>query len=127
MHAPAEHMKRVARLPPGRRGTAAMDDAVGEILAALDEAGAREDTIVLFSSDNGPSRESRNWLGGEEISYAGGLSGGLRGAKGSVLEGGTRVPGIISWPAQLPAGAESEQVGLMMDLLPTLLHAADGV
>ncbi|MGP9539174.1 sulfatase-like hydrolase/transferase [Brachybacterium sp. AOP43-C2-M15] len=131
MHAPAEHMERVAHLPPGRRGTAAMiaamDDAVGEILAALDEAGAREDTIVLFSSDNGPSRESRNWLGGEEISYDGGSAGGLRGAKGSVFEGGIRVPGIISWPAQLPVGAERDQVGLMMDVLPTLLHAADGV
>ena len=131
VHAPAEHMERVAHLPSGRRGTAAMiaamDDAVGEILSALDESGAREDTIVLFSSDNGPSRESRNWLGGEEISYEGGSAGGLRGAKGSVFEGGIRVPGIISWPAQLPAGAESDQVGLMMDLLPTLLHAADGV
>jgi arylsulfatase A-like enzyme len=130
MHAPAEHMERVAHLPPGRRETAAMiaalDDAVGEIVAALDRSGAREDTIVLFSSDNGPSRESRNWLGGEEISYEGGSSGGLRGAKGSVFEGGIRVPGIVSWPAQLPAGVESEQVGLMMDLLPTLLHAADG-
>lgn len=130
MHAPAEHMERVAHLPPVRRETAAMiaalDDAVGRILAALDEAGAREDTIVLFSSDNGPSRESRNWLGGEEISYEGGSAGGLRGAKGSVFEGGIRVPGILSWPAQLPSGTESPLVGLMMDLLPTLLHATDG-
>uniref|UniRef100_UPI003B3A5F01 sulfatase-like hydrolase/transferase n=1 Tax=Pseudactinotalea sp. TaxID=1926260 RepID=UPI003B3A5F01 len=130
MHAPAEHMERVAHLPPGRRETAAMiaalDDAVGEILGALDRSGAREDTIVLFSSDNGPSRESRNWLGGEEISYEGGSAGGLRGAKGRVFEGGIRVPGIVSWPTQLPAGAETGQVGLMMDLLPTLLHAADG-
>ena len=129
MHAPAEHMERVAHLPPGWRETAAMitalDDAVGRILAALDETGAREDTIVLFSSDNGPSRESRNWLGGEEISYEGGSAGGLRGAKGSVFEGGVRVPGILSWPAQLPAGTQSTLVGLMMDLLPTLLHGAD--
>ena len=130
MHAPAEHVERVAHLPPGRRETAAMiaalDDAVGQILAALDRAGRREDTIVLMSSDNGPSRESRNWLGGEEVSYEGGSAGGLRGAKGSVFEGGIRVPGIITWPAQLPAGAELDQAGLMMDLLPTLLHAADG-
>ncbi|MBM7500286.1 arylsulfatase A-like enzyme [Brachybacterium muris] len=131
MHAPAEHMERVAHLPPGRRETgamiAALDDAVGEILAALDAAGAREGTIVLFSSDNGPSRESRNRLGGEEISYEGGSSGGLRGAKGSLFEGGIRVPGILSWPTGLPSGVESEQVGLMMDVLPTFLHAADGV
>ncbi|APX33067.1 hypothetical protein BH708_10485 [Brachybacterium sp. P6-10-X1] len=130
MHAPAEHMARVAHLPEGRRETAAMiaamDDAIGEILAALDASGVREDTLVLFSSDNGPSRESRNWLDGEEISYTGGSSGGLRGSKGSVFEGGIRVPGILSWPAQLPAGAEFDQPGLMMDVLPTVLHAVDG-
>ncbi|WP_114854423.1 sulfatase-like hydrolase/transferase [Brachybacterium sp. YJGR34] len=130
MHAPAEHMERVAHLPPGRREmaamVAAMDDAVGEILQALDRTGVREDTVVVFSSDNGPSRESRNWLDGEEISYTGGSAGGLRGAKGSVLEGGIRVPSILSWPAQLPEGSTFEEPGMMMDLLPTLLHAADG-
>src|SRR5699024_11281486 len=72
MHAPAEYMDRVAHLSEGRRETAAMidamDDAVGEILAALEDSGTREDTLVLSSSDNGPSRESRNWLDGEEHS-----------------------------------------------------------
>ncbi|GAA1485070.1 sulfatase family protein [Brachybacterium fresconis] len=130
MHAPAEHMARVAHLPEGRRETAAMiaamDDAIGEILAALDRSGTREDTLVMFSSDNGPSRESRNWLDGEEISYTGGSSGGLRGSKGSVFEGGIRVPGILSWPAQLPAGTVFEQAGMMMDVLPTVLDASDG-
>ncbi|MFC7375471.1 sulfatase-like hydrolase/transferase [Brachybacterium sp. GCM10030268] len=130
MHAPAEHMARVAHLPEGRREMAAMiaalDDAVGEILAALESAGARENTLVVFSSDNGPSRESRNWLGGEEISYTGGSAGGLRGSKGSVFEGGTRVPSIAAWPARLPAGTEVNRPGLMMDLLPTILHAVDG-
>ncbi|WP_193105774.1 sulfatase-like hydrolase/transferase [Brachybacterium sp. FME24] len=130
MHAPAEHMDRVAHLPPGRREMAAMiaalDDAVGEILAALTAAGARENTLVVFSSDNGPSRESRNWLDGEEISYTGGSAGGLRGSKGSVFEGGIRVPGIASWPAGMPAGTEFDEPGMMMDLLPTILHAADG-
>ena len=124
MHAPAEHMERVAHLPPGRQETAAMiaamDDAVGVILRALEESGTRENTLVLMSSDNGPSRESRNWLDGEEVSYTGGSSGGLRGSKGSVFEGGIRVPGIVSWPARLPAGAEFDQVGVMMDVLPTV-------
>lgn len=105
---------------------AAMDDAVGVILRALEESGTRENTLVLMSSDNGPSRESRNWLDGEEVSYTGGSSGGLRGSKGSVFEGGIRVPGIVSWPARLPAGAEFDQVGVMMDVLPTVLHAVDG-
>ena len=130
LHAPKEHMDRVAHLPPGRQELAAviaaMDDAIGEILTALDESGARENTLVVFSSDNGPSRESRNWLGGEEISYTGGCAGGLRGSKGSVFEGGIRVPSIASWPGHLPAGTEFDEPGLMMDLLPTILHAADG-
>ena len=127
MHAPAEHMDRVAHLPPGRRETAAMiaamDDAIGVILEA---SGTRDDTLVLFSSDNGPSRESRNWLGGEEISYEGGSTGGLRGSKGSIFEGGIRVPCIMSWPSGLPTGEERDLVGLMMDVVPTVLHAADG-
>jgi arylsulfatase A-like enzyme len=130
MHAPAEHMDRVSHLPPGRQETAAMiaamDDAVGEILGALEDSGVWKDTLVLFSSDNGPSRESRNWLDGEEVSYTGGSAGGLRGSKGSVFEGGIRVPGIVCWPGGLPAGAELDQVGTMMDVLPTLLHAVDG-
>lgn len=130
MHAPAEHMARVSHLPPGRQETAAMiaamDDAVGAILASLEASGTREDTIVLFSSDNGPSRESRNWLDGEEISYTGGSTGGLRGSKGSVFEGGIRVPGILSWPSRLPRGADRDCLGTMMDVLPTVLHAVDG-
>lgn len=130
LHAPAEHMERVAELPAGRRELAAMiaamDDAVGEILSTLEEAGERDSTLVLFSSDNGPSRESRNWLGGQEISYTGGSTGGLRGSKGSVFEGGIRVPTIASWPGRIPAGTELRDLGMMMDVLPTVLHAADG-
>jgi arylsulfatase A-like enzyme len=83
-----------------------------------------EDTIIFFSSDNGPSAEQRNWLGGEEIAYAGGSTGGLRGHKGSVFEGGIRVPGIWSWPAALPAGVTCEVPALMMDVTPTILAAA---
>ncbi len=130
MHAPAEYMDRFAHLPEGRQEMAAMvgamDDAVGTILAALTEHGLAENTLVFFSSDNGPSAESRNWLDGEEISYDGGWAGGLRGTKGSVFEGGVREPSIISWPARLPAGTEFDSVGMMMDVLPTVLHAVDG-
>ncbi|SDS10705.1 sulfatase-like hydrolase/transferase [Actinopolymorpha singaporensis] len=130
LHAPPEYVDRFAHLPEGRRTTAAMiaamDDAIGLIVDALDERGLRENTLVFFSSDNGPSRESRNWLDGEEISYDGGSTGGLRGAKGSVLEGGVAVPAIMSWPAELPAGVDYPGAGLMMDLLPTILEAVDG-
>ncbi|MDQ4213381.1 sulfatase-like hydrolase/transferase [Microbacterium sp. ASV81] len=128
MHAPAEYVDRFPELPDDRRIMAAMisamDDGVGRILDALEEAGIADDTIVFFSSDNGPSTESRNWLNGEEIDYQGGSTGGLRGNKGSLFDGGIRVPAIIAWPSALPQGAEWSEPGAMMDLLPTVLEAA---
>ncbi|REJ03896.1 sulfatase [Microbacterium bovistercoris] len=128
MHAPKEYVDRFPELPDDRRIMAAMisamDDGVGRILDALDAAGVADDTIVFFSSDNGPSTESRNWLNGEEISYEGGSTGGLRGNKGSLFEGGIRVPAIISWPAGLPQGVSFTAPSAMMDVLPTVLEAA---
>lgn len=130
MHAPEEYINRYAHLPEERRVMAAMitamDDAVQHILTALDDAGVRENTIVFVSSDNGPSAESRNWLNGEEVSYQGGSTGGRRGNKGSVFEGGIGVPALVSWPARIPAGSEYRGTGVMMDVLPTLLEAVDG-
>ncbi|WP_427896439.1 sulfatase-like hydrolase/transferase [Kribbella sp. GL6] len=129
MHAPADAMAQYSHLPWDRQVMAAMitrvDDGVGRIVAALEETGRLDDTIIFFSSDNGPSAEDRNWLGGEEIAYAGGSAGGLRGHKGSLYEGGIRVPGIWSWPAGLPAGVECSEPAAMMDVLPTVLAAAD--
>lgn len=128
MHAPKEYVDRFPELPDDRRimaaMIAAMDDGVGRILDALEAAGIADDTIVFFSSDNGPSTESRNWLDGEEIDYQGGSTGGLRGNKGSLFDGGIRVPAIISWPAALPQGAEWAEPAAMMDILPTVLEAA---
>lgn len=130
LHAPAEYMDAFAHLPADRQMMAAMikamDDGIAHILHTLQRLGLRENTIVFFSSDNGPSIEERNWLNGDEVSYTGGSAGGLRGHKGSLFEGGIRVPGIISWPAQLPAGTDLAGFGAMMDLVPTLLEAVDG-
>lgn len=130
LHAPEEYVARFVHLPEDRRMMAAMiaamDDGVGAILATLDRLGLRDDTIVFMSSDNGPSIEERNWLNGEEVSYTGGSAGDLRGYKGSLFEGGIRVPAMISWPTMLPAGEDGRAVGAMMDLLPTILHAVDG-
>lgn len=127
MHAPAEYFDRFAHLDDDRRAMAAMisamDDGVGHIMATLDAHGLSENTIVFFSSDNGPSTESRNWLNGEEVSYQGGSTGGLRGNKGSLFEGGIRVPAVWSWPAANTAGVDHEQPGAMMDILPTVLAA----
>lgn len=128
MHAPAEAMARFAHLPWERQVMAAMisrvDDGVGRIVKALRRTGRLDDTIIVFSSDNGPSAEERNWLGGEEIAYPGGSTGGLRGHKGSLFEGGIRVPGIWSWPGGLPQGVVCDEPAIMMDVLPTVLAAA---
>jgi arylsulfatase A-like enzyme len=130
LHAPAEYVERFAHLPEDRQMMAAMiaamDDGIGAIISTLERLGLREDTIVFMSSDNGPSVEERNWLNGEEVSYTGGSAGGLRGHKGSLFEGGIRVPAMISWPARIPAGSEASVIGAMMDILPTVLHAVDG-
>jgi arylsulfatase A len=128
MHAPADAMAQYDHLPWDKQVMAAMisrvDDGVGRIVDALERTGRLEDTIIFFSSDNGPSAEERNWLGGEEIAYAGGSTGGLRGHKGSLFEGGIRVPGIWSWPSTLPAGVTSSEPAMMMDVNPTVLAAA---
>jgi arylsulfatase A-like enzyme len=130
MHAPPEYLDRFLHLPPDRRIMAAMlaavDDGVGAILAELERQGVREETCVFFMSDNGPSREARNWLDGREDPYYGGSAGQLKGHKFSLYEGGIRVPGILSWPARIPAGQVLAEPAAAMDLFPTLLNAAGG-
>lgn len=89
----------------------ALDENVGKVLAALDEAGIAENTIVVFTNDNGGERFSDNWP--------------HTGVKAEVLEGGIRVPLFIRWPARVKAGSFSDQVVTSMDFLPTFLAAAD--
>jgi len=130
MHAPAEYLDRFRHLPPDRRIMAAMlsavDDAVGRVVAELQRQGTLEDTCILFQSDNGPSRETRNWLDGRRDPYYGGTAGALRGHKFSLYDGGIRVPGIWSWPARIPGGRVVDAVGAAMDAFPTCLRAAGG-
>ncbi|OLT01243.1 hypothetical protein BJF90_32605 [Pseudonocardia sp. CNS-004] len=102
----------------------AMDDAVGLVLDELDRQGLRENTMCLFMTDNGPSREVRNWLDGSQEPYYGGSTGTLKGHKFSLFEGGIRVPGIISWPGRIPAGQVVDEPAAAMDLFPTFLTAA---
>lgn len=129
MHAPEEYFDRFPDLPPERRATAAMiaavDDGVGEITDTLDRTGVREDTIVLFTSDHGPSREVRNHLDGSETAFTGGQTGPFRGAKFSLFEGGIRVPAIVSYPDVLPAGTVCDDLLVSMDVLPTVLDLCD--
>ena len=130
MHAPREYLDRFPDLADDRRITAAMiaamDDGVGAILDELERAGLREDTAVFFQSDNGPSRETRNWLNGRTEPYYGGGSCSLKGHKFSLFEGGIRSPALFSWPARVRAGSDVREFGLAMDIFPTLLAAAGG-
>jgi arylsulfatase A-like enzyme len=130
MHAPRKYLDRYPKLPPDRRIMAAMisavDDGVGQIVRALRKTGRFENTAIFFSSDNGPSTESRNWLDGTEDFYYGGSAGVFRGHKGSLFEGGIREPAILCWPRNLPSGRTCEEVGMMMDLFPTFLEMAGG-
>lgn len=128
MHAPKEYMDRFAHLPWDRQVMAAMiaavDDGVGELTRALRTAGLYDNTVIFFSSDNGPSTEARNWLDGTEDLYYGGSAGRFRGHKASLFEGGIREPAILSYPRKLPGGAVNGQMCAMMDIVPTFLALA---
>lgn len=88
-----------------------MDARIGELLAAVSELGLEKNTLVVFTSDNGPQK-------GEQASALP-----FRGMKWSALEGGTRVPCIVSWPGVIPPGRESDMLIAAIDLLPTLSRA----
>jgi arylsulfatase B len=92
---------------------AALDDQVGQILNKLRQEHLEQDTIVFFISDNGGPTE-------ELTSSNAPLSGG----KGSLLEGGIRLPFVISWPGHLPAGRVDDRAVISLDILPTAMAAA---
>ncbi len=85
-----------------------IDESFGRILEQLDEAGIREDTLVMFLTDNGAN-------GGDRFNA------GMRGYKGSVHEGGTRVPLVMQWPKSFPHGTTVSQLSAHIDIVPTLL------
>lgn len=88
----------------------AMDTQIGRVLQALDMTGQADNTIVVFTSDNGGERFSDTWP--------------FSGIKTELLEGGLRVPALMCWPAGLRAGTTCDQVMATMDWFPTLLAAA---
>ncbi|MEM9658312.1 MAG: sulfatase, partial [Planctomycetota bacterium] len=89
-----------------------VDWSVGQVLDAIRDRGLAERTLVIFTSDNGGTRRGSNRP--------------LRGHKGSVWEGGMRVPTIAWQPGAIPAGTETDAVATMMDLLPTFARLAGG-
>ncbi len=95
-------------------GMAQLDDIVGSILKKLKDDGLDEDTIVVFSTDNGA--ENFTWPDGGQTPFAGG--------KGTVLEGGFRSPCIIRWPGKVPEGKVENQIVSGLDWFPTFVSAA---
>jgi len=87
-----------------------LDFQIGRVVHALEANAVRDNTIVIFTSDNGGERFADTWP--------------FTGRKTELLEGGLRIPAIISWPARMPRGTTTEQVAISMDWLPTLVAAA---
>jgi len=97
-----------------------LDRTVGRILDLLRELGIDDDTIVIFSSDNGPTHEG---VGGSDSVFF--LSAGrLRGFKGSLFEGGVRVPMLVRWPGRTMPGRTTDLISGFQDVLPTLCDVA---
>ncbi|HOX56063.1 MAG TPA: arylsulfatase [Candidatus Paceibacterota bacterium] len=114
---PEKYCAPYASFPEPRRTyagmVAAMDEAIGQVLATLDARGFRTNTLIFFSSDNGgpaPGRVTSN--------------GPLRSGKGTVYEGGTRVCACVAWTGRIKAGAAISQPLHMVDWYPTLLKLA---
>jgi arylsulfatase len=123
---PEEDYKHTAYLrhPHPRAGYAAMvshmDRGIGRITALLDELGLAENTLIVFTSDNGPTYDR---LGGSDSVYFQ-SAGPLRGYKGSLYEGGIRAPLIARWKGRIGAGTQSDLISANWDLLPTLTEIA---
>ena len=118
LQAPPEALARVDSIADPRRRTyaamvTALDDGVGAVLSLVEELGLTESTLVFFLSDNGgptPANASNNSP--------------LRATKGTVYEGGVRVPFVVSWPGRLPAGSRYEPLVSALDIFSTAVAAA---
>ncbi len=122
MHATDERLQKFASVTdPMRRTycamTLALDQAIGKVLDKLKSTRLEDDTLIFFCSDNGGPTIPRAALNGSRNTP-------LRGSKVSTLEGGIRVPFVVSWKGRLPAGAVYDQPVIQLDFLPTALAAA---
>jgi arylsulfatase A-like enzyme len=112
-----EYRERYATLEPPRRHYAefvsTVDEKIGQVLAKVDELGLRENTLLVFASDNGHSTEERAFWGG-------GSAGPYRGCKFTLWEGGLRLPCIASLPGVVPEGEVRDQFAASIDWFPTI-------
>lgn len=119
LQAPASYMEPYVGLKESRRKLAGMlsavDEAIGQIVAALEKAGLRENTLIIFSSDNG---------GPNPVALS--TNGDLRAGKGTIYEGGVRVCAFANWPGHIPAGVTIKEPMHAIDWYPTLVKLAGG-
>jgi arylsulfatase A-like enzyme len=102
-----------------------IDHHTGRLLDAIDELGLRDNTIVIFTTDNGPWNNFQESLRPKHKgAVAWGSSGPLREGKGSTYEGGLRVPCIVRWPGRVPAGRVSAAIFSTLDFMPTFANLA---
>jgi arylsulfatase A-like enzyme len=125
--APDAYLEKYAHLADETRRAYAgqitcMDDEIGKVIEALEQRGMRDNTLVVFHSDNGGTRDAR--LTGEgAVKSVPCDNGPLRGGKGQLYEGGTLVPAFFSWPGKIPAG-DVKAILHVTDILPTLAALA---
>lgn len=107
--------------PDGLYGDAVeeIDWSVGQVLAALKARGLDQNTLAVFTSDNGPAIRT------EFVKHAG-SAGPFRGGKGTTWEGGTRVPCIARWPGHISAGVDRKGIASLVDIFPTFVEIAGG-
>jgi arylsulfatase A-like enzyme len=126
MHAPRKYVERFPKLERERQMYAAMlsalDDGVGEVMGLIRRLGLADNTLVIFSADNGATREKRAGLNQQPATA--GSNHPFRGNKFSAFDGGMHVPAVMSWPGVIPAGQVIHEVGCHVDLLPTIAKAA---
>jgi arylsulfatase A-like enzyme len=118
LQAPKKYFDRFPNIPEGQRRNfaavmSALDDAVGRVLAKVRELGQEEQTLVVFTSDNGGPTPSTTSFNGP-----------LHGVKATTWEGGVRVPFCIQWKGKIPAGQTFDHPIIQLDVLPTALAAA---
>ena len=128
--APQAYLDRYAHIADSSRRAyaamiSAMDDEIGRVVAALDRRGLRDDTLIVFQSDNGGPRSAR-FTG--EVDTSGMTipadNGPYRDGKASYYEGGTRVVALANWPGHIPAGSIVDQPIHVVDIYPTLAALA---
>jgi len=121
LQAPDEYLKRYAHITHKKRQAFAamvecLDEQVGRVVAALEKRGLTENTLIIFSSDNG----------GMEIEVGGATNGKLRAQKGTLYEGGTRVCAFANWPGHIKPGTVVNEPLHIVDWFPTLVNLSGG-